>query len=115
MSEGPLDCNGTPLGVGDVCRVVEHPDSIPEFIGTYVTVTGLLPPGTPGFGPTEDGPPGIIFNRVWAVHAESNSLPQNPIGGTTWGFVGEMLQKLFGPSVDLDEDTEKEKDDALTV
>lgn len=116
MSDGPLDCNGNPLTIGDVCRIVSAPPEFQTYLGTIVTVTDMMAPGTQMV--RQDIGPLTVFGMptCWTVVVEGSGLPPTP-DGEPWLFDGDNLQKLFGPSVDIDEDTdkEKEKDDALTA
>ncbi len=115
MSTGPVDCHGVTIGEGDVCRIIAADPDNQKYVGTPVTITEVRPPGclVSGFiGPLLVMAP----HPEWTFVAESESLPATPVQGMgPWVFEGGSLQKLFGPSVDLDEDTdkEKEKDDAL--
>jgi hypothetical protein len=117
MSSGPVDCNGKELTIGDVCRIVVASEGFEQYIGTFVTVVDFLPPGEEANGFDDNG--SIIFGTTmnWSVYAESDDLPPCPFPGQNWLFPGWCLQKMFGPSVDLKEDTEEEKEveDSLTT
>jgi hypothetical protein len=107
---GPVDCNGVAISEGDVCRIVTAAPGFESYIGVFVTVVELVPPFTETMA-HDDGE--IVMGMIleWCVYAESSDLPPCPMGPEqNWLFPGEALQKMFGPSVDMGDDTDTDKD-----